>query len=197
MEDIKHPKKLITLAEASRLCNYSQDYLSLRARNHKLKSLKIGNNWMTTSLWLNEYIDRTTLFKKTVEEKRLARQKSADILEPILIPITEAFKSEPGAASANTDINDNTDDTEPEEFEDVELLFESAIEEKAPVLRFSFVLMLTIALVASGIFFGRNTVRTFFADTYDLAEMIGEEMSYTKDKASLDFESFWNVFRNR
>ena len=48
-------KKYISLYEASTLCSYSQDYLSLRARQGKLKAIKIGRNWMTTVEWLTEY----------------------------------------------------------------------------------------------------------------------------------------------
>src|SRR3990167_8863579 len=49
-------KKYISLHEASALCFYSQDYLSLRARQGKLKAIKIGRNWMTTVEWLTEYV---------------------------------------------------------------------------------------------------------------------------------------------
>ena len=48
----------ISLAEASKLCNYSQEYLSLRARQGKLKAIKQGRNWMTTQEWLDEYHSR-------------------------------------------------------------------------------------------------------------------------------------------
>ncbi len=50
------PNEYISLAEASKLCNYSQEYLSLRARQGKLKAVKLGRNWVTTQEWLNEYI---------------------------------------------------------------------------------------------------------------------------------------------
>jgi len=46
----------ISLQEATKFCNYSQEYLSLRARHGKLKSAKIGRNWMTTKEWLEEYL---------------------------------------------------------------------------------------------------------------------------------------------
>ena len=50
--------KYISLAEASELCEYSQEYLSLRARQGKLKAVKLGRNWVTTKEWLNDYINR-------------------------------------------------------------------------------------------------------------------------------------------
>ena len=49
--------KYLTLFEASGKCNYSQEYLSLRARQGKLRSMKIGRNWYTTEDWLIEYLN--------------------------------------------------------------------------------------------------------------------------------------------
>jgi hypothetical protein len=46
----------ISLKEASEKCSYSQDYLSLRARQGKLKAAKFGRNWVTSDEWLKEYI---------------------------------------------------------------------------------------------------------------------------------------------
>lgn len=47
----------ISLTEAAKSCDYSQDYLSLRARQGKLGAVKIGRNWVTTKEWLEEYIN--------------------------------------------------------------------------------------------------------------------------------------------
>jgi len=46
----------ISLREASGCCSHSQDYLKLRARQGKLKAVKIGRNWVTTKEWLSEYL---------------------------------------------------------------------------------------------------------------------------------------------
>ncbi len=46
----------ITLTDASKYCDYSQEYLSLLARQKKLKAKKIGRNWYTKKEWLAEYI---------------------------------------------------------------------------------------------------------------------------------------------
>lgn len=50
--------KYISLSEAAKQCAYSQEYLSLRARQGKLKSKKIGRNWVTTVEWLKDYISK-------------------------------------------------------------------------------------------------------------------------------------------
>jgi len=50
----------ISLKEASKHCEYSQEYLSLRARQGKLKAVKLGRNWSTTKKWLQEYAKKET-----------------------------------------------------------------------------------------------------------------------------------------
>jgi hypothetical protein len=47
--------KYISLKEAAGYSSYSPDYLKLRARQGKLKALKMGRNWFTTKEWLEEY----------------------------------------------------------------------------------------------------------------------------------------------
>lgn len=49
----------ISLQEASKGCDYSQEYLSLRARQGKLKSVKFGRNWITTKEWMEEYTEKS------------------------------------------------------------------------------------------------------------------------------------------
>ena len=57
-------RKYITLKEASRLCPYSAQYLGLRARQGKLKAIKVGRDWMTTKEWLEEYINQAQEWKE-------------------------------------------------------------------------------------------------------------------------------------
>lgn len=64
----------ISLAEATKFCNYSQEYLSLRARRGKLKSAKIGRNWKTTRKWLDEYIKKTEEYKNDLEKKSRSKE---------------------------------------------------------------------------------------------------------------------------
>jgi hypothetical protein len=56
MTDKINQIKYISLAEASSSCEYSQEYLSLRARQRKLQAVKLGRNWFTTKEWLDDYI---------------------------------------------------------------------------------------------------------------------------------------------
>ncbi len=52
----------LPLSKAAEFCDYSQDYLSLRARQGKLRAIKIGRHWFTTKLWLEEYLDSVNIY---------------------------------------------------------------------------------------------------------------------------------------
>lgn len=54
----------ISLKKAAKYCQYSQEYLSLRARQGKLKATKIGRNWATTKEWVKEYEKKMEAYKK-------------------------------------------------------------------------------------------------------------------------------------
>lgn len=65
----KEDPKYISLTEATKFCNYSQEYLSLRARRGKLKSVKNGRNWVTTKEWLADYIKTAEDYKKELADR--------------------------------------------------------------------------------------------------------------------------------
>ena len=66
MRRINHKVEYISLKEATKYCRYSQDYLKLRARQGKLKAVKIGRNWATTREWIEEYLNcNKRTYKKT------------------------------------------------------------------------------------------------------------------------------------
>ena len=48
--------KLISITEAALESPYSPEYLSLRARQGKLRAVKIGRNWLTTHEAVFEYL---------------------------------------------------------------------------------------------------------------------------------------------
>ncbi len=58
----------ITLQESTQYCQYSQEYLSLRARSGKLKAVKFGRNWMTKKEWLDEYLSTVEEYKEYIDE---------------------------------------------------------------------------------------------------------------------------------
>lgn len=67
---VQEIQKYISLSEATKLCKYSQEYLSLRVRQGKLKGVKFGRNWVTTKEWLDNYIQRVHLYKQELKKKR-------------------------------------------------------------------------------------------------------------------------------
>jgi excisionase family DNA binding protein len=60
----KNSSEYISLKEAAKLTGiYSQDYLSLRARQGKLRAVKLGRNWVTKKEWLEEYLKEVREYK--------------------------------------------------------------------------------------------------------------------------------------
>jgi len=49
----------ISLSDAAKLTDYSQDYISLLCRKGKMKGEKLGRNWVTTREWVKDYINKT------------------------------------------------------------------------------------------------------------------------------------------
>ena len=67
-------KEYISLSDAARYSGcYSQEYLSLRARQGKLKATKIGRNWITTKEWLDEYLERVNNYKDNKKKNEKSR----------------------------------------------------------------------------------------------------------------------------
>lgn len=55
----KEEPQFISLAQAAKMTNYSQDYISLLCRQGKLRAQKLGRNWVTTKDWVYSYVDNT------------------------------------------------------------------------------------------------------------------------------------------
>jgi hypothetical protein len=87
-------KNYISLQEASSHCDYSQEYLSLRARQGKLKSTKNGRNWVTTLEWLQEYIKSTEEIKAEIEKAKEVKLTNK-IEQKIPVKIIEKAKIMP------------------------------------------------------------------------------------------------------
>jgi Fic family protein len=56
--DLTEREGLISLKEATKYCNYSQEYLSLLARKGNLSAIKINKEWVTTQEAIEEYLLR-------------------------------------------------------------------------------------------------------------------------------------------
>ncbi len=62
--DNKKTTEYISLEEATKYCPYSQEYLSLRARQGKLRAVKLGRNWVTKKEWLEEYVSQVETYNE-------------------------------------------------------------------------------------------------------------------------------------
>jgi hypothetical protein len=71
----KEETNYISLQEATKFCNYSQGYLSLRARQGKLKAVKFGRNWVTKKIWLEEYLKKVEEYNNNLTNKKLPTKK--------------------------------------------------------------------------------------------------------------------------
>lgn len=94
----------ISLEEATKLCDYSQEYLSLRARTGKLKAKKIGRNWVTTEEWLKKYLSKTEEYNSRLARSAMSELSPVGTEEPSL-PVeppdnlpTENFQPNPPRA---------------------------------------------------------------------------------------------------
>ena len=87
-------EKFISLQQAASMCSYSQEYLSLRARQGKIKAVKLGRNWATTRKWLEEYIQRAESYKAKVLEKHPGRQAHPPANLPLYAPDADAWEDD-------------------------------------------------------------------------------------------------------
>lgn len=55
MSESNIKKKYISLAKAAKIYGCTPEHLNLMSRQGKLKAVKIGRNWFTTSRWLGDY----------------------------------------------------------------------------------------------------------------------------------------------
>ena len=87
----KRDDNYISLQDATKYCSYSQEYLSLRARQGKLKAEKFGRNWVTKKTWLKEYIAMAEEYNNNLETFRVRKLKKAkkEIWPPANLPIGE------------------------------------------------------------------------------------------------------------
>src|SRR3989339_1273954 len=82
---VSNPKagneKVLSLFEASKLCTYSQEYLSLLSRKGLIGSQKKGRNWVITREALFVYMEKNSADKKgraagslRSEERRVGKE---------------------------------------------------------------------------------------------------------------------------
>lgn len=150
-------KKYISLNEAAKYCPYSQDYLSLRARQGKLRAIKAGRNWVTTKKWLNEYMDR---YRGGGDEPTLSDiPNKAEII----------VKKEETAI-----VLSGVPNYSPEEKVPVAPNATVPPYPRTPALRFGFLFFLTLALLISGAVFNENGLEDTGEEVSAFAYTLGD-----------------------
>ena len=154
----------ISLQEATRHCSYSQEYLSLRARQGKLKAIKFGRNWVTKEEWLGEYLQQIEEYNRMV-----MRNKPSSSPPPRLAAWS-------GARYLNN--KKVLKETSPPENLPIEI--------ERPVSSISislgFVTALTFILAITTIFYSQET----FRNAYQNATPLIVELNESFDKGMLD-----------
>ncbi|PIS17309.1 MAG: hypothetical protein COT59_01300, partial [Candidatus Nealsonbacteria bacterium CG09_land_8_20_14_0_10_42_14] len=88
--EVKQENNYIPLQDAVKFCNYSQEYLSLRARQGKLKALKLGRNWVTTEEWLQSYLGRVQEYNGKINKNK---REVIEIAPPENLPVARLVKT--------------------------------------------------------------------------------------------------------
>lgn len=98
---VEEKPQYISLQEATKYCDYSQEYLSLRIRQGKLRGKKFARNWVTKKEWLEEYLKEVREyncnsvkngFRCQHRENFIKQQKSESIVQDGLILAQEFIK---------------------------------------------------------------------------------------------------------
>lgn len=82
-------QKYISLSEAAKLTDYSQDYISLLCRQEKLKGIKIGRNWVTTKKWLEEYTEKAK--EKNIIGIKTKKSKNIKVIKNKIISKRKSY----------------------------------------------------------------------------------------------------------
>ncbi len=70
--------KYISLSEATKYCEYSQEYLSLLARRGILPANKLGRNWFVTREDILHYIRKTAIKKGEIQAESISLVEAAE-----------------------------------------------------------------------------------------------------------------------
>jgi hypothetical protein len=167
----------ISLQEATKFCDYSQEYLSLRARQGKLKVLKFGRNWVTKKEWIEEYLQKVEEYNNNLNNKK----------ETIAVP-EKKFILPP----------------ERQRREKKKIYFlrppKNLPIEKSPTLRFGFSFALVFVLLITGIVFGKASFQNVYNQASPLVHQsfvaVSEDLKDLNNQAAIAIDSFARAISN-
>ncbi|MDQ3018265.1 MAG: hypothetical protein M3Q64_00105, partial [bacterium] len=129
VSEFRKPAGKVSLAEASKLTGYHQDYLGQLCRSNKIEAEKRGRSWFTTTEAIQSYLDNTfqptispteakpELVTEQVAEYPVVQFEPDAITEPTYSDlVTDQIEEEVNAVSA-VDTTDTIEQFQPEEEE--------------------------------------------------------------------------------
>ncbi len=171
--------KYISLQAATQHCNYSQEYLSLRARQGKLKAVKFGRNWLTKKEWLEEYLGNVEGYNHNLNNHFNTEENASVFLEstvkkilpPVNLPVEDSFPKF------------------------LELQFKKIkFPKPALQIRFGFVAVLVFVLLITGIFHGRQSFATVYEDISssitNLSKNFNEGLAIIDQNSKIKIQNF-------
>jgi hypothetical protein len=145
------PENYISLGEAAKLCDYTQEYLSLRARQGKLKAIKLGRNWVTTKDWLDDYAQRATEYNNVNGNGKTKEKKAS--FPPEDLPIGELQFRKAGFK---------------DRFYELRFNLKPEIQNIRPAL----VAALAISLIMAGGIFGKGSLTQVYDDSSPIVKKV-------------------------
>lgn len=164
----KESNNYISLQEAAKHCSYSQEYLSLRARQGKLRATKLGRNWVTTKKWLKEYLNG-------VEEYNNLKDKKIKPVRPVARPVRRI----PSQARKEVSAPENLPIGEFKLAEVRPLHFRVKEALLVPTVRLGFVFAIVLVLIIAGGILSRTSLQYVF-------ENVENELSKIETKIAED-----------
>lgn len=156
----------ISLQEATQCCNYSQEYLALRARQGKLKAVKFGRNWVTKKEWLEEYLEKVEKYNNNLNAKNVVARG----------PLKAGGRREGWSPPGNLPISE----VEPRKIR------------PAPLVCFGFVVALVFVLLITGIFYGRESFKIVYRDLDPYVREISEASDSAAKEIFEDTKNFYS-----
>ncbi len=178
--------KYISLQTATQYCNYSQEYLSLRARQGRLKAVKFGRNWLTKKEWVEEYSENIEEYNHNLNNHLDTEKNESVFLGPTINKILPP---------ANLPVGDSFPNFLELQFKKIEFP-KSALQ-----IRFGFVAVLVFVLLITGIFHGRQSFATVYKDVSfsitNLSKNFNEGLTIIKQDSKIKIQNFAEgVFSN-
>ncbi|MBU4162244.1 hypothetical protein KJ859_01450, partial [Patescibacteria group bacterium] len=179
----KDHKEYISLAQAAEGSPYSQEYLSLRARQGRLKAVKLGRNWATKQEWVDEY------FAIMQEYRQELNQKIEDnIIKQIEGPVAVALKETETVQSTKKQSLKREKKCTQKIFrsDSPAIVFEG---QKQPSLRLGVVVGLALLVLISSLAFGQGGIQGVVKDVKTAFTDLGQKSKLVLDSIADDLKN--------